>query len=98
MYEYLLWLIIFVVIPLILLWSLNFSYLIKYRVVFLLAIIGSLLFAIPWDIIAVNENIWYFTEPEIIGIWIFNLPIEEYLFIFLLTFFVSTIALLLCKK
>src|SRR3989344_6039727 len=86
MYEYLFWLLIFVILPLIILYLLNFNYLKKYNFVFLLAITCSLIFAFPWDLIAIYENIWYFTEPQILGTWFLGLPIEEYLFIIFLHF------------
>lgn len=98
MYEYLIWLLIFVILPLIILWIWKFRDLAKYKKVFFLAPVGSLIFSIPWDIIAVRENIWYFREPHILGIWLFGLSIEEYLFIIFVTLLFSSITVLLWKR
>jgi lycopene cyclase domain-containing protein len=98
MYEYLIWLLIFVILPFIILWIWKFRDLIKYKKVFFLATIGSLIFSIPWDVISVRENIWYFRKPHILGIWLFGLPIEEYLFIIFVTLLFSSITILLWEK
>ena len=98
MLEYPLWLLIFVILPTIVMWIWKFDHLKKYWIVFVLAPIGSLIFSIPWDIISVRENIWYFKEPYIWGLWIMNLPIEEWLFIILVTLMISTLAVLVWKR
>ncbi len=98
MYSYLLWLTVFIIFPLLVLWVWQFHYLIKYKLVFLFAIIGSLIFAFPWDNLAIREHIWYFTKPYVIGIWFLGLPLEEWLFVILVTFLISTTTVLLWKK
>ena len=92
------WLLIFTISPLMILWIWKFKYLTKYKIVFFLAPIGSLIFSIPWDIISVKENIWYFTEPHILGIYILWLPIEEWFFIILVTLVFSSVTVVLWKK
>lgn len=98
MLTYPIWLFVFVFLPLILLWILKYKDLIKYKRVFFLALIGSSIFSIPWDIISVKESIWYFKEENILGIWLFELPIEEYIFIVMVTLFFASITVLLWKK
>lgn len=98
MYEYLLWLLIFVILPLTILWIVKFGELKKYKIVFMLAPIGSAIFSIPWDYIAIKEKIWYFKEPHILGIWLLGLPIEEWFFIIFVTLLFSTITVLLWNR
>lgn len=98
MYEYLLWLLIFALLPLVILWIIKFRDLMKYKLVFFLAPIGSLIFSVPWDIIAVKEGIWFYKDSNIIGIWLFGLPIEEYIFIIFVTLLFAIITVLLWKK
>ena len=98
MLSYLLWLLVFVVIPIIIIWVFKWKLLLKYKKVFVFSSVGAFIVAIPWDVIAVDEKVWYFTKPHIMGIWIGGLPLEEYLFIFLQTFLFTTITLVLLGK
>ena len=65
---------------------------------FLLVVIGSIIFSVPWDYIAIRERIWYFTEQHIFGILLFGLPIEEWVFIIFMALLFSTITALLMEK
>ena len=47
-----------------------------------ISIFISALFFIGWDILFTSKGIWGFNSHYIIGIYIFNLPIEEVLFFF----------------
>jgi lycopene cyclase domain-containing protein len=98
MYKYPLWLLIFVILPLSILWVIKFKDLKQYRIVFFLAPIGSIIFSLPWDYIAIKEKIWYFTKPHIFGIWLLGLPIEEWFFIIFVTLLFTSITVLLWKK
>lgn len=95
MYSYPIWLLIFVILPLSILWILNYQRLKKYKKVFYLTIIGALIFSYLWDLIAINQRIWYFELPHILGIFILGLPLEEYVFIIgiVLLFTITTILL-----
>ncbi len=98
MYEYPLWLLISVISPLVLLWIFRFNLLIKYKEALILAPIGSLIFSVLWDYIAIKEKIWYFTESHIFGIWFLGLPVEEWIFIIFVTLLFSSITVLLWEK
>lgn len=45
-----------------------------------LGIFISMLIFIPWDIIFTSKGIWGFNEAYFLGLKLFNLPIEEWLF------------------
>ncbi len=96
--AYIYWLSIFVWLPLLILWAINWKYLARYKKTFLYCIGWALLFSIPWDIWAVQKQIWIFPHNTNIGVWIGGLPMEEYLFIIFVTMLISTTVLLLKKR
>lgn len=91
-YSYLIWLLLFVALPLVCLWGIYRDVLVRYWRIVFLAPIGSLIFSFPWDYISIQEHIWYFEKPYVVGIWIFGLPLEEYLFIVLVTLLFASIS------
>lgn len=97
-YSYITWLSLFVIVPTIILWIFNFSYFSLHKKVFGLAILGSVIFSFPWDFIAIKEQIWLFEKPYIIGWHIIGLPIEEWIFISVVTILFTCFTLLLWKK
>lgn len=97
-YSYLLWLLFFGVVPLAVLWFLHAGELKRHIRIIFLAPIGSLIFSFPWDYISIHERIWYFQTPYIAGLWIFGLPIEEYLFIVLITLLFASISVVVWNR
>lgn len=95
MYSYPIWLLLFVLLPVIFLVIYNYKRLKKYEKVLYLTLVGALTFSYPWDLIALNLRIWYFEPPHILGAWFLGLPLEEYIFIvgFTLLFTITTLIL-----
>lgn len=88
MYEYIVLMILFAVIP-----SLLLLYLLREKINFKsLAISLVILFflGIIWDFISVNIGIWSFSQNKIIGN-LFGMPIEEYLFMIFVPLVVITV-------
>lgn len=98
MLSYPLWLILFVLLPITILWTKNWESLRPYIRICVVAIFGALLVSLPWDYVSIQERIWYFEQPHIIGLWFLGLPIEEWLFIVLTTLLFTTTTLLLHMK
>src|SRR5438309_10848347 len=98
MLSYPLWLLLFTIVPISILWIIKFNTLKKYYKVIAFAVVGSIVFSLPWDIIAIHERIWYFTQPHIFGIYIVGLPIEEWLFMTFVTILFTIITLILWEK
>ena len=98
MHSYPLWLLLFSTPPLALIWIFKFQSLMKYKLVLALTIIGCLAIAVPWDILSVNDHIWYFSEPYILGVWLFGLPIEEYIYITFVALLSSSVTVLLWEQ
>lgn len=93
MSEYFQWLSLFVFLPTAVLWLAFPRVLIEYRTTYAVAILGSLLVSIPWDLVAVRTGIWQFPDGCCAGPEIAGLPIEEYIFISSVAVYVSTLAL-----
>lgn len=90
MYSYPIWLVLFLILPLALLWIFKYKTLKKYTGVLGLTVAGCLAVSVPWDILSVNDHIWYFAKPHIFGLSLLGLPIEEYVYI-------AGVALLACS-
>ena len=98
MHTYLIWLILFELVPLILLWLWQFKLLRKFKLTLTYSVIGSIIFGWVWDFISIQQKVWFFSHPYIVGIWIAGLPLEEYLFIIFTTLLVSTITIIAWNK
>ena len=98
MYSYPLWLLLFLTLPLALIWISKFQTLMKYRWALLLTAIGCLAVSVPWDILSVNDHIWYFAEPHIVGVLLVGLPIEEYVYILFVGLLSFSVTILLWER
>jgi len=88
MYEYIVLMVLFAVIP-----SIILLYLLRDKINFkILGISLVILFilGIIWDYISVNLGIWSFSQDKIIGN-LFGMPIEEYLFMIFVPLLVITV-------
>jgi len=47
-----------------------------------------LIIMIPMDIFAVSKGLWYFPGNGILNLYLFTLPIEEYLFVLVVSYFI----------
>ena len=98
MYSYPLWLLLFLTLPLALIWIFKSQTLMKYKWVLVLTTIGCLIISVPWDILSVNDHIWYFSEPHIVGIWLLGLPIEEYVYISFVGLLAACVTILIWER
>ncbi|KKU91041.1 MAG: hypothetical protein UY21_C0013G0024 [Microgenomates group bacterium GW2011_GWA1_48_10] len=81
---YIYWLTIFLASPIILYVFIDRKIFTENRKIFSKTLFGALIFGIPCDIIGTFLGIWFFPK-KLIGLWLFGLPLEEYLFVFLAT-------------
>ena len=75
--EYLVWLFLASVIPLLLLWLRYWKLLWKYRATIIFVTVLMFIIHVPWDIAAVSSGLWYFPEGKNLGFFIVNLPLED---------------------
>ncbi|MFQ6015081.1 MAG: lycopene cyclase domain-containing protein [Anaerolineae bacterium] len=79
---YLSFLILFLWLPLVLLWIPKYELFLRYKKTFLLVILVTFLFGLPWDLLAVISGLWRYDSSPTLGIWLTPyLPLEGYLFI-----------------
>lgn len=98
MFTYIKWLLIFVWLPTLILWSTNFNLLKRYKKTLWFCVFCALAFSVPWDFWAIKTKIWVFPQDTNLGIWFGGLPLEEYLFIIFVTLEISTLTLVLKHK
>jgi len=98
MYSYSLWLLIFLTLPLALIWSFKFRTLLKYRLALFLTALACLALAVPWDMLAVSDHIWYFSRPYILGVWLLGLPVEDYVYILFVGLLSSSVTILVWDR
>ena len=96
--SYLLGLVAVVLLPMLILWAIYFKTLKRYMRIYVVAVVCALAISVPWDLISVREQIWYFTEPQIIGFWLLGLPIEEWLFYVIVPLLFATMTVLLWER
>ncbi|MBP9690622.1 lycopene cyclase domain-containing protein [Candidatus Woesebacteria bacterium] len=96
--EYTIWLFISAGVPLIYLFLKYGDLLLKYRFTLVLVVLLSLLIHGAWDIYAVSTNIWSFPAGTNLGIYIVNLPIEEWLYTTLVPLFGACITVVVKYK
>jgi len=95
---YVSWLVVFVFLPLGVLWSFDYKLFWRYRRTVAACIFWALVFSVPWDIWAVRAEVWYFPDQGNLGILLGGLPLEEYLFIVFVTLLVCCLTLSIKKR
>jgi len=79
-YDYIRWFFIFCWTPTILIWLFYWRTLLGYKKVFLLCILGSIIFGWAWDYWATHSWLWHFSPDHTLGVKFLGLPVEEYIF------------------
>lgn len=97
-FSYLLWVVIFLVLPLSIMWLMNVSYLKKYLKTYAVCLLFVVLFSVPWDYMAWKLQIWTFPPDRVLGVWIMHVPIEEDLFYIFAAMNYVTVTLLLRRR
>jgi len=96
--QYIVWLSVSAGLPLIFIW-LRYSHLLrKYKQTFLYILLFALVVHIPWDLYAIVNNIWLFPYGKNVGLSIFNIPLEEYLYMIFVPLLGASIALVAKNK
>lgn len=95
--NYLLLLFVFGIVPLVLLWLAQPRLVWRYRGTLAIIAILIVLVSVPWEMMAIGR-IWYYSPRVIVGMRLFNLPIEEVAFFIIDGLLVGTLALLLKEK
>lgn len=81
---YIYWLLIFFGSPILLFLLLDRKIVSENKKIFKKVFLGNLLFSVPCDFFGAYFGIWSWPN-KLVGIYFLNLPLEEYLFIFMST-------------
>ncbi|MDO8576795.1 MAG: lycopene cyclase domain-containing protein [Candidatus Daviesbacteria bacterium] len=96
--AYIIWLLIFAILPLVFIWLKYFNLLWRYKQTLASVVLIAFLIFIPWDIYAVRSGIWLFPYSGNTGIIIMDLPLEEYLYTVLIPLLAASITLIVKYK
>jgi len=94
--SYIDWLLVFFGVPLLIFWVMDPSIFVKYRKIILRIWVGSIVFAYPWDLLAISHKAWTFPKG-LSGIGFLGLPLEEWLWGFLFSLIITYLTLYLLK-
>jgi len=94
-YTYLVFMLIFLGIPIIYFWVRCYSLLARNREIFFQIVPVALVFGIAWDIFAVKNGVWTFRN--VTDVWFLGLPVEEWIFFILYSIAIASAALFFIK-
>jgi lycopene cyclase domain-containing protein len=96
-WTYLIWLALFIGLPLLVLmrWRKLFW---QRRRALMLITLGSLVGGWAWDALSVRLGIWFYRPDNILGLWLISLPIEEWLWIAGVTLMFSLLSIVILEK
>jgi 15-cis-phytoene synthase/lycopene beta-cyclase len=75
--------------------AIDYKYLLHYKKTLVYCVLSALIFSLPWDYWAIKTNVWFFPAEKIVGVWMFGVPLEEYLFIIFATLEICILTLFL---
>ena len=97
-FEFLFYMCIFTLPPVIICWALHHDYLKKNIKVIYSMIILSVIYQLISDPFAEGWNAWYFSKEKSLGFWIINFPIENTIFIIIIAVAISSNVLVFLKQ
>lgn len=92
--AYTLWIILFLIIPVLGIGIARFTLLKAYWRIYLATLGGAFLVSVCWDAISYGKRIWYFPETSTLDIAFVGIPLEEYVFLILMSVLFTSITIL----
>lgn len=89
-YSYLVYMLIFTIIPIVIIWAKEFNYLKKNIKVIAMVVGIAIIYQLIVDPFAEIWKAWFFTKEKTLGIWIINFPIENTIFFILVSVAISS--------
>lgn len=96
--TYMLWLLLFIGLPLVLLFIWRPRPLWRQRRALGWTLAGAFVGGWAWDVLAVRLGAWYYAETNIVNIWIGGLPLEEWLWIAGVTLMFGAVTVILKER
>lgn len=94
-FSYLVYMLVFTIIPMAIVWSINWRRLSANLRVILLVGLTGVVYQLTFDPFAESWQAWFFSEDKILGLWLFNFPLENVLFFLLVPIAISSVVLTL---
>ncbi len=88
--SYLVLMLIFTLIPLFILWSRHFDFLKKNLKVIIIMVFIAIIYAVISAPVAELNGAWFYTPSKILGLRILGCPIEDFIFIILVSLDISS--------
>lgn len=92
-FSYLVYMLIFTSIPLAVVWFKYFSFLKKNIKIVAYTTLSGIIYQLIVDPFAEGWDAWFFSPDKILGIWIFNFPVENTIFFALVAATISSAVL-----
>ena len=89
-YTYMVWMLVFTLLAIGILWVRYYPILWKNRKIIAITSVIAIAYQIAVDPIAESWHAWFFGTDRILGLWIFNFPIEDTVFFVLVAIAVSS--------
>jgi lycopene cyclase domain-containing protein len=93
--TYLIWLALFIALPLALLWLIWPRVLWAQRRALAWTTVGALVGGWLWDGLAIQVGVWYYAPETIAGVWFLGMPLEEWLWIVGVTLLFGSVTVVL---
>ncbi len=96
-FTYLLWLLLFIFLPLfaLVVWQRRIW---RQRRALALMLAGALVGGWAWDVVSVRLGVWFYAPGNIVGVWIAGLPIEEWLWVAGVTLLFGAVTVALMER
>lgn len=92
-FSYLVYMLIFTLIPIAIIWGINFRFLWKNKKVPTYSVLVFIIYSIIVDPVAIKWNTWFFSDNKILGIKFLGFPIEDLIFATLISFTIASATL-----
>ena len=96
--TYIIWLVLFIGLPLLALIVVGHRALWRRRVAFVWVLAGALVGGWAWDALIVRIGGWYYDPNNILNVWLAGLPLEEWIWILGVTLLFGGLTVLLEER
>lgn len=97
-FTFLIFMLIFTLVPIAIVWAKYHDFLWRQRRIVGLMVLCGLFFQLVSDPFAEGWGAWYFPRETTLGIWIYNFPIENTIYIVLIAIAISSAVLSLIHR
>ncbi len=96
-FSYLIYMLVFTFIPIGILWTRYHRFLWLNKKIIIYTTIFGIIYSFITEPFAASWRVWFFSESKVLGLWIFNFPIEESIFFMLISVAISSAVLVFIR-